>query len=277
MSAYHFEGLYIDLRESTYRQDPAISNSKLQLIKKSPAHFLHYAQKSIKETQAMIFGRALHMALLEPERFESEVLGVDAGRASKSFKELINVNKSNLVMTLDELQTINDMVFKINQNSTAQSLLSNHYNLREASIFFSRDDIRCKGRMDLFNRNDKFICDIKTTSDASPRGFMDSIKSYGYHQQAAFYIDGLKALGEEVDDFYFIAIEKTEPYAIGVYALDQDWVKAGRKENQRLINIYKDCVEKRQWHSYTNQIEILECPKYLIEGSSEFTLGEERF
>jgi hypothetical protein len=57
-------------------------------------------------------------------------------------------------------------------------------------------------------------------------------------------------------------VEKTYPYAVGVYQLDADAMQHGaelRKQNMRMI---ADCRAINEWPSYSNTIEPLSLPKW---------------
>ena len=90
----------------------------------------------------------------------------------------------------------------------------------ELSIVFDYYGNLCKARFDML-QNDVII-DLKTCRDASPSGFKKAIRNFSYHQQAAFYLDGIKA-----HKFYFVFIEKKEPYDIVI--IDFISLEDGRK------------------------------------------------
>ena len=79
------------------------------------------------------------------------------------------------------------------------------------------------------------IIDIKTTSDKSLSSFKSSAYKYGYHRQAAFYLDGFQA-----KEFIFVVIEKKAPYNVGVYIAGEDFINRGRSEYFELLTIYND-------------------------------------
>jgi hypothetical protein len=58
------------------------------------------------------------------------------------------------------------------------------------------------------------ICvDYKTADHANPAAFAKSALDYGYHQQAAWYLDGLRELGIS-DDAAFLFIVQSEDGAV---------------------------------------------------------------
>jgi exodeoxyribonuclease VIII len=58
-------------------------------------------------------------------------------------------------------------------------------------------------------------------------GFKKSIKTYSYDLQNVHYDWLLKNAGKEVNKFYFLAVEKEPPFAVGVYFInDKSLIKA---------------------------------------------------
>ena len=63
--------------------------------------------------------------------------------------------------------------------------------------------------------------------------FKGSCMKYGYDRQSAFYLDGFDA-----DEFWFIVIEKTEPYDVGIYMCSKEFIEYGREKYKNLLNLY---------------------------------------
>lgn len=83
------------------------------------------------------------------------------------------------------------------------------------------------------------IVDYKTTGDATERGFRQSVGKYGYHQQAAWYIDSLcEVYGVDDAKFVFIAQEKEPPYYCEAYTLNNIAILEGRDCNREAIDIF---------------------------------------
>ena len=69
-----------------------------------------------------------------------------------------------------------------------------------------------KTRPDLMLESEQTVFDVKTTQDASPKGFLKECIKYGYFLQGAHYVYTCKLAGYDVKKFSFIACEKTAPY-----------------------------------------------------------------
>ena len=125
--------------------------------------------------------------------------------------------------------------------------------------------VRC--RFDrLLNRG--FSPDLKTTVDASHRGFSNAIAKYGYAFQAAFYMDTFEwATGSKLEGFGFVAVESKAPYNVMCYRLDDESIEIGRSQYRAALNKYAECLESGVWHGYDDcELEMLiGLPDWMLE------------
>ncbi len=116
-----------------------------------------------------------------------------------------------------------------------------------------------------------FIVDVKTTASAAPDEFSRSTWRYGYHRQAAFYLDGCKAAGLDVRRFVFLAIEKDAPHLVAAYELDAMDVELGRTAYRRDLATLAACMEAEArgepdaWPGYGEAIQPLALPRWAYE------------
>ena len=104
---------------------------------------------------------------------------------------------------------------------------------------------------------------MKSTADASPEEFARSIAKYRYHVQDAFYSEGYyQATGQWPRGFVFIAVEKTAPYAVACYSLDDDAKAYGRELFQRDLETLLEAEKSQEWTAYSQEIETLSLPAW---------------
>lgn len=127
---------------------------------------------------------------------------------------------------------------------------------RRALLDFLPDDAPSNGRM--------LAVDYKTTISAHPDAIQKSIHKYGYHQQAAWYLDGIKALGlAEHPKFLFIFQEKTAPYLVTVVELPVVSLRIAQDLNREAIDVYRRCTEANHWPGYSDEIELISLPAWV--------------
>lgn len=236
MSLDNFIKKLID--DSFYYSDyEFVTNSQLGLIKQDVRTYkmMRDHPELRKETLPMIFGRAYHVAMLEPNEFNNKVLVFDsATRTTKGYKEFKEKNSQASTIILqkeyDKIMYMQDVLFS---HSEVKDLLHKGGEREIANAWKDKDtEVFCKGKADY--RNDKVLIDLKTTSDGSFYGFSNSCKKYGYDRQSAFYMDGF-----DCDEFIFITQEKERPYNVSIFYAGDEFVDRGRQEYKYLLDVYK--------------------------------------
>jgi len=188
-----------------------------------------------KETLPMIFGRAYHVAMLEPNEFNDKVLVFNsATRTTKGYKEFKadNPNAPTIILQkeYDKIMYMQDVLFS---HSEVKDLLQKEGEREIANAWKDGDsDVFCKGKADY--RNGTTLIDLKTTADGSFYGFSNSCKKYGYDRQSAFYMDGFGC-----DEFVFITQEKERPYNVSIFYAGDEFIERGRQEYKYLLDVYR--------------------------------------
>jgi hypothetical protein len=237
-------------------------------FKRSPYHYwykyLNPDYKSESATPPQILGNALHTYVLEPDEFEKRYFVIpDFNKVTKEGKERWQKIKSEL----DKKETLSAHQYQILQAMTA-SLQKNKLAMQviekaeiEQSLYWVDSDtgILCKCRPDILRSS--LVADLKTAHDGSAWSFSKAIYEYGYHIQAAMLQEALKNLNQKIiKDFLFLIIEKTAPYVIAVYQLDQRALDKGHQEFKTLLARYQQCLEANDWPGY--EVQKISLPKY---------------
>ncbi len=270
MSALPF-GILSGISEQVYHEPRlgVASKSALDQVERSPAHYRAWLDGTRSETSAALeFGRAMHCAILEPERFaEQYVVEPDFGdcrkTANKAARDAWRLEHAGAVTIEDEQMTsIRGIVSSLKSHELASKLLAGG----ESEVTLSWEDqatrLPCKGRVDYFIRDLGIAVDVKSTEDASPEAFRRSIARYGYHRQDAFYRGGFRALGVPLKHFAFVVVEKSAPFATAVYMLDAEAVASGEQSVARNMITLAGCVRRDEWPGYPTEIQTLSLPPW---------------
>jgi hypothetical protein len=148
------------------------------------------------------------------------------------------------------------MAEAIRQHSIAGPLFTPGQGLAEQSIYWTdpATGVRCRVRPDWLRGS--IVVDYKTIKDAAPDTVSRAIKDRSYHQQDAFYIDGVEAAGLAPDGarFVFVFQSKIAPYLITVRELTDQDRDIGRARNQRALRIYAECESTGIWPDWTGPV-----------------------
>lgn len=263
-------GIYTSdqLSNGAYHSGAGISCTGLKKIAVSPAHYKH---GEFKQTSSMFTGSATHAAILEPDLFAKQYVTLPSGkdRRSAEYKALCAEYGADNVLVSSDAYQIKMMQQAVQKNSKARQWLYEEEGRNELSVYAKDPEtgvlVRC--RFDrLLNRG--LSPDLKTTVDASPRGFSNAIAKYGYAFQAAFYLDTYYwATGQRLESFGFVAVESKAPYNVMCYRLDDESIEVGRSQYRAALNKYAECLESGVWHGYDDcELEMLiGLPDWMLE------------
>jgi exodeoxyribonuclease VIII len=260
-------GLY-QIGHDAYLAADAAGSGDLKAVLRSPAHMVAKRAEEIRETPALLFGRALHAAVLEPEWFaEAWAVAPEGDRRTKAGKaaweEFCRENAGRSLLPAGDMETIRRMQDAVLGNAAAVAAIGGQGE-REGSLFWfdERTGERCKARPDI-RREDGIIVDLKSCEDASPAGFAKACARFGYHVQDAHYADGHEAVfGAPCTGFVFVAVEKAAPYGVGVYTLDQEAKEAGRRMVRAALNRISACRLAKSWPCYSEDVQTLSLPRW---------------
>jgi exodeoxyribonuclease VIII len=230
------------------------------------------ALRNREETASQRLGTALHAALLEPAKFEAQIaIAPECDRRTKDGKAVWEAfqlqAEGRTVITADQGESLAGMVEAVKASKAAAGLLR-MANVREVSVFATDPliGLPIKARLDAWAPGDRgeFIVDIKTTSGLASRSeFERTLASYGYGAQAAFYMRVARAAGLKVSEFIFIAVETSDPYGVGCYALDEEIVALFEPEVDRAIGAWAVAKRGGVFRAYPDEVQKLGAPKWL--------------
>jgi hypothetical protein len=255
--------------QAGFRIDPSIARkSGLDKLAKSPAHYLEYCRTEDNETPALLFGRALHAYVLEQPTFAQRFavapefgdLRTNAGKAAKA--AFLAEAGNRQTVKADDFDTIRRMADAIMAHPTARNLVVAGQAEKEIAWTDERTGLRCGARVDFHIPELRIAVDLKSTEDASPWSFARSVASYRYHVQDVHYRNGLAAIGEPVDHFVFVAVEKSAPYAVSVCYCDDAAIDRGEQLLAHNMDTLAECVRTNRWPAYGDDLQPVALPAW---------------
>ena len=266
-------GVY-DLPEFIYHADPVPGGSLSQsgakkLLSTCPARFRYEQDNPPGPTRAMELGTAAHKLVLGVGADLVEVEAKDW--RSKDAKEAADAARARGAVPLlsEEMRTVEAMAEALSQHPIARALLNRDAGTPEASLFWRDDEtgVMLRSRFDFLPdrgvRDRLLVSDYKTCVSAHPDKFQKSAYDFGYFQQAAWYLSGVRALGLADDAaFVFIAQEKAPPYLVSVFDVDFVALDYGHSRNREAIDLFAECVAANHWPGYADDVVTLRLPRW---------------
>lgn len=271
-------GLYV-MTNDQYHADPVpagslSSSGAKKLMSKTPAHF-KWEQEHPVHKDVFDFGTAAHSMVLEGDSSGIVVIDVAEKRGKVWTEPAAKAEaEGKIPLKLSEWQQVQAMAEKIKDHPEASMLLSD--GKPELSGFWRHDTgIWLRARFDWLPNHrgpGLILSDYKTGVSADPSKFAKACADFGYHQQAAWYIDAAVALGLSPNpSFAFIVQEKTAPYLVNVIELDTKAIELGRAQNEKAIRLYQQCMATNHWPGYplSEPIALPRWAEYQIEEQLE--------
>lgn len=263
-----------------YFANPAMSQSKLKDLRKSPKHFWakHLAPERIPdtETDAMRFGKAVHMCLFEHQLFiKNYVAEPNVDKRTKEgkleFATFIANSAGKTIISANDMEAVKCIRDAVLNKKTSRKLLNNGLPEHELYWIDPETGIHCKAKLDYLIEPCKqfpngLILDLKTTINADPTEFAKSIYNFGYYNQMAFYCNAVKIIYKTSDYplFIYIPVEKSAPFECYFFAGDETMLEIGLQENSRLLKLYSNCITSGKWYGYEDKVQTIGLPNWAI-------------
>jgi hypothetical protein len=284
-----FQAGFWDVSRTAYHADRTCDcHSTLEVFRRSiPLYHALFIKGSLPvplATAEQNLGTAFHTLVLEPEKFASTVAvapRVD-GRTKKGkvalqqFQETLErsaaLGVDRVVINQDQETTAQRMAEAVLRHPGAQDLLRAPGVVERALRW--GDPLT---RLPLRAMPDKLVqggptIDLKTAIDPTPGAFAKACANFGYHRQAALYLDARccalsykrppkppQVLGaaqrctlwpaDYDGTFIFIVIGKDPPHEVVLYLLDEQTLDLGARQNSLLLQELQDCKDFGRWRS----------------------------
>lgn len=262
-------GVYDGLPEDEYHRHSALSSTgaRKMLPPSCPALF-RYEQDHPVFKDVFDFGSAAHKMVLGAGP-KLRIIDARDWKSAAAREQRDAAREAGFVPLLaHELAQVEAMAAAIQDHPVAGVLFDPRGGGKAEQSGFWRDPefgVMCRFRADWLHHGQQrlVIVDYKTTPRADLDSIAKSVGNYGYHQQHAFYVDGVRATGLDDDPaFVFVFQEKMPPWLITVVQLPFEDEQIGRERNRNAIERFRDCTESGIWPAYSDEIELVTLPPW---------------
>lgn len=257
-----------------YSALPGLNWSTLKFLATSPRLLRWRVDTPEEDKDAYRLGRAMHCAILEPERFAREYFAwPDFG--DMRYKE----NKDRRSRWLDGLPVVREVLrreeFAICIR-TAESLRAHPKaseiftgGRAEEAITWTDPDtgIVCKGRLDWVTL--RYIADLKSTRRETLRSIVRDFESLLYYGQLAYYWRGAIAAGmlpSDAERPCGAFVQTVEPYDVVAFRMTERTLQVGNTLVDNLLRKYKECQAAKWWPGLASDVIEIELSQYANAG-----------
>jgi len=251
------------------------SHSSLESFRESPANYAAIrvlrTQKPNPPTSAMKVGSALHALLLEYGKeckFEMQQ-AFDRGIKNDLWYSSQKVASDKTLLSKKEMKLVYNMWLAILAEPEAMNLLVHQegFNEQIVSAVDPLSGLLLKTKIDR-RLKVRLVVDLKTVDGpVDPESWSRTLFRWGYHRQAAFYLDVLELAGQKADIFVFVPVSKDPPHELGIYPVDNESIELGRRENRDLLERLAECRKTGVWkHEWQGKIITVGVPRWNLKG-----------
>lgn len=249
-----------------YRAIDAVNPSSLKVLwNQSPLHYREALTAPDVETPSKKLGTAVHMAILEPERFDSFYQICPEGMKFnvKAGKEWLAEYGHLPFLKYEEHQKCVAMRAAVEQHPKACRYIDADGQVESVLQWIDTETgIECKGRPDLV-LDDGTLVDLKSARDAGPRLFGSQAAQLGYHFSMAMYRDALAEMGRTPPRVLFVAVENEPPHDVVVYRVPDDVLAQGREDYRNALAELAVCRNTDRWPGHGQELD-LELPRWAM-------------
>jgi hypothetical protein len=246
------------------RRKDHLTSHRLAEFRRNP---LLYFRKSVglvteEDRPAFAIGRAIHCRVLEGHgvlfsRYavggpvnprSGKTFGVD----TKAFAEWATMMNKPVIS--DETATLCEQVAEaVDAHDEARALLSEGQ--AEGVVRTMYAGLPSQGRLDWVHPT-RGISDLKTCENLE---WLESdSRNFGYVHQLAFYRALLATVSGVTVPVHIIAVEKREPFRVGVWRLSDQVLAAATRDNLAAVERLKWCRREERWPTGYEAVRILD-------------------
>lgn len=266
-------GVYT-MSEEEYHADPvpggslSSSGAKLLLPPSAPAVF-RYRQQHPEHRREYDLGHAAHKKVLG---VGSAIEIVDAldykTKAAREARDAAYAAGKVPLLPHEDAQT-DEMAAAVMAHPIAGALFAQGRGEPEQTLIWQDEatGVWRRARLDWMARlggGRLLIGDLKSAARAAVEFLPKVVHDFSYYQQAAWYLDAVRALGvgDDTADFVFVFVEKTPPYLVQMARLDDQALAIGAARNRQALEIFRDCNASGLWPGYDPDIAVISLPAW---------------
>lgn len=206
-----------------------------------------------RDTTEYLIGRAAHVLILEGrERYEQEFAvggpinpktGQPFGSATKAFAEWAAA-QSKPVLSDSQAAIIEQMWAAVGTHGS--EMLLDRGGIAEGVVRCTYAEHACQARIDWISDDDAIgVVELKTTKNLDL--FETAVRDLQYVHQLAFYRMLIRSISGYCPAAHIIAIEKTEPFRVGLWKIADPILVAAEWENIEAMNELLQCLASNVW------------------------------
>tara|TARA_R110002167_G_scaffold242678_2_gene448277 strand:- start:126 stop:983 length:858 start_codon:yes stop_codon:yes gene_type:complete len=250
--------------DAYHRDTKFVTSSMLKCLRESPRLYeSKYVKGEVPQERKRAFdiGHAVHTKVLEPqeyaERFAVESEGVN--RRTKEYQAMKRdaMAAGKVLLSSDDNRLVERAESSLRKHPIISRILEAEGDVERTLTWTdAATGVLCKFRADKMVHPlalPRMLFDIKTAADSGERGFTMSAAKFGYHLQAAHYIEGAASVtGTNVADWMLVfgVVRTDHPFDSFAYQLDQRSLDSAFELRTRLLRSLKQRTDDNDFAAF---------------------------
>lgn len=223
------------------------SSSLKRALSTSMAGWKKAQEEGTKDNDNLRLGRLIHLAVFEPEKWDDEVIAPPTKEDGSTLHKRSKDDKATWAKFYTKLHASGKdfaspeekakcfaISASVRANKDAAKWLKS--GIAEVSgVVESEDYGKMAIRPDWRCADRQVIIDLKSCQSAAPADVMKTVANFGYHTQAAFYVDLARVIDKIDYDFVWIFAEKEPPYSVACYCATPEVLEVGRGSSENEV------------------------------------------
>lgn len=269
------EGLPFD----EYCQIVAMNPSTLVKGVKSLKHLRHGWYNRGEDSDDLLWGRAVHCLLFEPEQFEQRYCYYYGRRDKrvKEYQEFLAEHQGCEVLSRYQYDSALEAARSFVDDPHVQPLIES--GKAEVSLLCADQGLQCKGRLDWITTGCGYIVDLKTTRSIEAKSFGRDFYKFHYDIKLGLYRRWLRQLTNcQSTQVKIVCVEKEPPYDVTVLPVVEAVLDHGEAKGLDLLSDVRSAIVNDVWPGVAGGDEYwLEVPygemDVELEGAEEYADG----
>lgn len=218
------------------------------------------------DSEALAFGRAFHMYLLEGETTFHAAYAVkplDMNFSTKEGKAWKVDHAGRDIIKAADFEKIEAMAAAVRAHPLGRRVFVDGKPERSLVWKHAATGIWLKARPDWLPQLGQTVANLKSAMSLHPEVWERQAINYGYHQSAALQNDGLRELlGWDRPVSYFLVQEKSAPFIVAPVVIDVDVIAWGKLLNERALTKLARALDSGKWPAYTDGVMTVRMPAW---------------
>ena len=228
----------------------------------------------------LVWGRAAHCLLFEPDKFIERFCCWDGRRAGNEYKAFAAqaAEFGAEVLNKKQFATVVEAGRAFAQCQEVKPLISSgkaEVTLLTVEEIEDEDgeihEVQCKHRLDWVDGGAKTIVDLKTTRNMNPRAFSRDFFAYKYAEKLGLYQRALEKLTGERYPVNVVMLEKSPPFDVAIMPVPDEVLERGAKKALGVLREVVTAIKRDKWPGKSHQDFTLDVPAWEMDDEVDYS------